>query len=186
MNEYTLFRNMKRWLFTYGSSLLDLLFPVENYETLDPVERYNQLSELFDKHFNLLAYYASQLQPDLPLILVSFEDITDNSCFREYRIVFDIYFQTISPQDCKDDRYNVCNSPEAILEYRELIDKALCEMMYNMGEDLRTTDFDGEPWEFPINYEVVEENWGQLTGVTGDEILHFRDSFIVSDNESIC
>ena len=86
MNEYNIYRNFKRWLVTEGTCLLDLLLPVFNENATDPSERYENLAELLDKHFNLLAYYGMQLQPNLPLILLSFNDITGNTCFPEYRV----------------------------------------------------------------------------------------------------
>lgn len=186
MDEYTLFRNMKRWLILYGIQLLDLLHPVENADEIDPIKRYENLAALFDKHFNLMAYYGMQVEPHLPLILVSFTDLTGNSCFPKYRVTFDVYFQTISPQDCKDNEVIICNSPECILDYREKINQALCELMYNMDKDMRIQMFDGKPWEYPLNYDVIGMTQGELTGMSGDEILHFQTSFDLSDNISNC
>lgn len=186
MNEFYLFKNLKRWLVTYGTKVLDLLIPVENEMSDVPNIRYNDLVELVDKHFNLLAYYAMQPQPNLPFIAVSFEDQTGNSCFPKTLIKFDVYFQVISPSDCKDDRLDVCNSPECILAYREAMNCALAEMVEFMGCDLKSTEFDGELWQYPINYEVTECNYGNLTGVIGDEILHFQTTFSLSENDSCC
>lgn len=186
MNEYILFRNFKRWLFIYGQPLLDLLLPIKNSEATKPIDRYENLPENFNKHFNLLAYYSSQLQPDLPVVLLSFEDLSNNDCFLTYRVTFDVYFQTISPNDCKDDRIVICNSPEEILRFKQLIQEALCILMYNTDKDMRKQIFNGKLWEYPINYTVVEESYGDLTGIMGDEVLHFQTSYEITDNETTC
>lgn len=186
MRNYDIYMNMKRWLILYGIELLDLLFPIENDETDDPMKRYLNLTTLFDKHFNLLAYYQTQPVPDLPLILVSFDDLTGNSCFAKIRVIFDVYFQTVSPADCKDNRVNIINSPEAILGYKEQVNMALKNLLCSMDDDLRFEVFDDKPWEYPINYSMISETYGELHGVSNKEILHFQSSFVLDDNVSCC
>lgn len=186
MNEYTLYRNMKRWLFTYGNELLDLLLPVYDPDTLIPSQRYHNLSEEFDKHFNLLAYYSMQAQPHLPVILVEFDDITYNSCFRKYAITFHVYFQVISPIEYSDNEIIIANSPESILEYRERITCALRHMVEQMGVELRNTIFNNEPWGYPLYYDTDKWEEYKLNGKAGDEILHFSLEVELSDNKSHC
>lgn len=186
MEEYTIYRNMKRWLFLYGYKLLDLLLPVFNERSELPTERYANLSERFDKHFNLLAYYTSQVSAELPLVLVSFEDLTGNHCFKKMIITFDVYFQTIAPSDCKDDIVHIQNSPEAMLNFQRIMNEYLCEMVYNMGEDMRATSFDDKPWSYPINYNVINQRYDSLNGIARDEILHFQTAFTLEDNETCC
>lgn len=186
MNTYEIFRNLKRWLSLYGISLLDLILPVIDYTSNEPYTRYDHFNTEFDKHFNLLAYYQSQAQPDFPLVLVSFTDISDSACWARFRVTFDIYFETISPDDCKDFRAEVCNTPESILAFQEAINMALCELMRSADDDMRAELFDDKPWEFPMNWVVDEEHYGEVNGVIGKEILHIQTSFDISDNLSRC
>lgn len=185
MEDYVIYRNIKRWLFLFGSDLLDLLLPIYDSEEVDPLERYCQLNHIFDKHLNLLAFYRSQVAPDFPLVLVSFNDLTDNSCFTKTEVVFDVFFQTVSPNDCKDDRVNIINSPESMLGYKYSVESAICKMMHNLDK-LRNLEFEGEPWGYPMNYRVISESYGSLEGVPSDEVLHFQLSFTIEDNVSCC
>lgn len=186
MEEFIVYRNMKRWLLTFGDCLLDYLVPITNPYTSNPLKRYEGIASEIDNHFNLLAFYRSQVEPSFPLILVSIEDISDNSCFKTYQITFDVYFQTISPHDCKDDFVSVINSPEAMLEYMYNVNCGLSEMMYRMDSDLRGYDFDGTTWQYPINYNVITDVNGSLEGIPSDEILHFTRTFTILDNKSCC
>lgn len=186
MNTYSLFRNIKRWLAIHGQDLLDLILPIADDTKTNPLERYDNFAEELNKHFNLLAYYQSQPKPDLPVILVSFKDLTGNSCFPKMRIYFDVYFETIAPQDCKDNRTIVCNTPEDILNYNQLVNEALYCMMMNVDEDMRLEVFEGMPWDYPINFNVTENEDGIVEGLAEDEILHFQTWFDLSDNISIC
>lgn len=186
MNEYTIYRNIKRWLVTYGIELLDLILPIENPDETVPIHRYDDLLHEFDEHFNLLAYYSIQVEPHFPVILVSFKELTGNSCFPKWRVIFDVYFQTVSPQDCKDDEYFIGNTPEELLEYQLKVDEALCNLIQSAGDDLRVTEFHDEPWGYPINYNVDNDTSEPVEGVLGQEILHFQHSFDLSDNISVC
>lgn len=186
MNEYSLFLNIKRWLITRDNPLLELFFSTIAVEETEPSKKYYNLIDDFDKHINLLAYYQTQVQPDLPLILVSFDDITGTSCFAKYIVTFDVYFTTIEPIDCRDDMVSVINSPESILGYQQLVNEALGIMICSMGQDLRHAVFDDVPWEYPLNYEVEQERYEPIHGVQKKELLHFQSSFKLSDNMSCC
>lgn len=186
MNEVSLFYNMKRWLVIQGTQLLDLIFPIFNPHTNDPRKRYENLTTRLDEHFNLLPYYSSQVGIQLPAVLVQFEDRSSNSCFNEIQVTFNVYFQTLSPQDCKDCNNVVCNTPECILNFRQEVIYGLCDMVYNMGKDLKYTSFDGEPWQYPIEYDVTDESLGKLKGSNKDEILHFQVAFTLLDHETLC
>lgn len=177
---------MKRWLVTYGTCVLDNLLPITDPKYKQPFERYCNLSEVIDSHFNLRAFYQTQVEPTLPLILVSFEDISDNACIKTYEITFDVYFQTISPHDCKDNEVTIINSPEAILAYVYHVNEALSCMIRNMDSDLRGFEFEEGVWEYPIDYTLVSDIPGTLEGISSDEILHFTHTFVVQDNVSCC
>lgn len=187
INDYTIFRNYKRWLVTQGKQLLDLLLPVQNDVTDEPLLRYGTgFPCMFDKHFSLLAFYNEQRQPELPAILVSFHNLDDAACYRRIQVSFSTYFQTVSPHDACTDQFVVPNTPEAILEYKNRIELALCLLVYFAPEDLRKTCFEDQPWQFPINYNVNREDMGPLTGLLTDEVLHFQTSFDLTDEVSSC
>lgn len=187
IDDYTLFRNYKRWLVTQGSQLLDLLLTVQDDTSSDPAIRYGEdFASQFNTHFNLLAVYGSQRQPELPAILVSFQALEPAACFNRMRVSFDCYFQTVSPHDACDNQYIVANTPEAILEYKTRVENALCLMVHFTPGDMRRANFNGKPWEVPINYNVNSEDMGPLSGLLTDEVLHFQTSFDLTDEVSSC
>lgn len=184
--EYILWRNFKRWLGVYGTQLLDLLLPIADESKTKPSERYLNYETEINKHFNLLAFYRQQVQPDMPLILVSFDDISRGSCFPVWRVSFNTYFQTISPLDCKDNDLGVCNNPESMLLFKENINHALCDMMMRIPLEMPSYSYKGKPWDYPIRYTVTNDVYGGLQGVPKDEISMFETEFTISDNVSTC
>lgn len=186
MNNLAIYKNIKRWLFLYGTGLLDVVLPIENPTSCNPLERYKNLNTMFDKHINLLSYYAVNVAEYFPLILISFEDIESRYCSDKTLVIFDIYFQTISPSDCKDETSRILNSPEAILYFQNRINEELNLMMHCMGDDLKNMVFDDKKWEYPINYKVINTEFKPLEGVTVKEILYFRTTFTLVNYESCC
>lgn len=185
MNELKLYRNMKRWLFVIPNKLLNLLFTPNNPTATNPLDRFINLADEFDTRFNLLAYYASQVAPTFPVILVSFDNVTEG-CYPTIRVTFDVYFQTISPRDCRDGEYVITNSPESMLKYQSDVNCAFVEMLDNMSADLCGFEFDDGVWQYPVRYDIIKEEYGKLNGLSGDEVLHFKTTFTLSGNDTCC
>lgn len=186
LDPYTLFRNFKRWLVIHGQPLLDLILTVQDDTTDDPTKRYVDFETEFDKHFNLLSFYMTQRQVLFPAVLLTFSELPTPGCVAKFRVTFDVYFQTIAPEDSCSAIRTIPGTPEAILAWQTRLTDALCELVYNAGDDLRHEEFDGKPWELPINYVVTEDLGGILYGVQSDEVLHFQIDFDLMDTVSTC
>lgn len=143
INELNIFQSIKKWIQLYGINILDLLLPVLDDTSTDPVQRYalgdvNLFGELFNKHFSLVSYYEEQVGYSYPYLGVKIDELSDSdSCFAVYRITFVSEFSTVSP---KSEQLCIGNTPEDILQYYDELECALYDMMKSMYEDLKIVE----------------------------------------------
>lgn len=130
--EKFLWNNLRMYLLTHKSCLLDNLLIIQDPDSDDPVKRYgsNYISEL-DKHLGLGSYVNTQATQfsRLPFITVNFMPLSGDNCNTRVVVGFDIAFTTDTPTD--NTQIATGNSNESVAAFRANIMNALDELMYD-------------------------------------------------------
>lgn len=130
--ELYLWNNLRMYLLTHKSCLLDNLLEVVDDTSDDPITRYNDLLTELDQHIGLGSYQNTQPTQfsRLPYITVNIQAISGDNCNTRVVLGFDVAFTTDTPDDAHGS-YSVGNSNEAVAAFRANIMDSLDELMYD-------------------------------------------------------
>jgi len=201
MNEVSIFKNIKKYIATFDTELLDLLLVIDNPNSRNPEKRYKDFARQFNAHFGYWALWNEKVGMELPSLAVQFTPLdTDSGCFQKYQICFIVRFTTVPlNRDTDGDTrmYTVNSSPEQILEYKERFDLALHDIMdgidvdseghierYNAFSKLKNKRLNGKLWAYPLDVTVLSESTSDL--VSYNEILQFSHCFTVMVENPDC
>lgn len=130
--EKFLWNNLRMYLLTHKSCLLDNILIIKDPDSDIPLQRYgsNYIQEL-DQHLGLGSYVNTQATQfsRLPFITVNFMPLSGDNCNTRVVIGFDIAFTTDTPTD--DTQIPTGNSNESVAAFRANIMNALDELMYD-------------------------------------------------------
>ena len=134
--EKFLWNNLRMYLLTHKSCLLDTLLFIQDGSSDEPMVRYKDLLKELDQHIGL-GYYVNT-QPTqfsrLPFVTVNFMPITSEGCSSKVVVGFDIAFATDTPTD--DTQIATGNSNEAVAAFRASVMNALDELMYDATDQV--------------------------------------------------
>lgn len=175
--EKFLWNNLRMYLLTHKTCLLDNLLKIVNGDSNDPVERYGKgfIQEL-DEHIGLGSYVNTQATQfsRLPYITVNFMPVDGDNCNTRVVIGFDIVFATDTPTGIK--QIATGNSNESVASFRANIMNSLDELMYDATDEIHygqiafydalrekeiTNPFDRsktKPWAFNVWGQVDDKN----------------------------
>ena len=137
--EKFIWNNLRMYLLTHKSCLLDNLLTIENNEAETPAARYGTdfIAEM-DKHIGLGSYVNNQPTQfsRLPYITVNITPIAGGKCNTRVVIGFEIVYTTDTPTQSGHKQIPVGNSSEAVASFKANIMSALDELMYDATEEV--------------------------------------------------
>lgn len=175
--ELYLWNNLRMYLLTRRTCLLDNILEIADDSTDVPIDRYTDLLQELDQHIGLGSYQNTQPTQfsRLPYITVNIQAIPSGNCNTRVVMGFDVAFTTDTPDDAHGS-YSVGNSNEAVAAFRANIMDAFDELMYD-ATDIQHYDtisfFDALREQTIINPVNPTESkkwaynlWGQVDGTT--------------------
>jgi len=131
--EKFIWQNLKMYLMSYPTCLLDNVLEVVDDAAELPVDRYKDFVNELEAHIGLGSYVVNQASQfsRSPYITVNIATVPMGNCVTRAIIGFDIVFATDAPAAPNGDltRY-VGNSSEAVASFRKNICTALDELFY--------------------------------------------------------
>ena len=134
MHQLYIYENLKAFMYTFPSCLLDNILCIEDAGSNDPFTRYKDFQNQFYKHFTSNIYGAG-IPADKTMFKlphISLEIIprrSPNGCEDLYTVSFIVDFQTISPADCENGCPCVPASSAGILGFVDAVAQGINEMM---------------------------------------------------------
>lgn len=131
--EKYLWNNLRMYLMTYPTCLLDNLLEIKDNTATSPVNRYNNFLAELDRHIGLGSYTNTQPTQfsTLPFVTVNVAPIGGENCNTRALIGFDIAFATDTPEYT-----SVGNTNEAVASFRANMLSALDEIMYDATDTM--------------------------------------------------
>lgn len=141
--ERFLWLNLRMYLLTHKTCLLDNLLKIKDSEAINPMDRYEDCLNELGKHVGLGSYTSTQptFYSNLPYITVNIQPIDAEGCTTRVIMGFDVVFTTDTPTD--DFTKAIGNSNESVAAFRANIVSALDELMYDATAETHyfTTSF---------------------------------------------
>lgn len=158
--ENFVWNNLKFYLLTYKSCLLDLILKVKDEGAEAPIDRYDDLLNELGKHMGLSSYV--NVQPaqysEIPYITVNIAAIPTGKCGARAVIGFDIVFSSDVPKApvSSSTRY-IGNSNESVAQFRADIVNALEQLFYKSSPDDQMANqfYDSPFWDILRDQEVA-------------------------------
>lgn len=156
--EDFIWNNLRFYLLTYQTCLLDLLLTVKDPEATKPFDRYKDFMNDLGRHMGLGSYVNVQSTQfsEIPYITVNISAIPMTGCSTRAVVGFDVVFTTDVPKAPKGNstRY-VGNSNESVAQFRAEVADALCQLFYRAyPEQTDDTFYDVPFWEAFYDKEV--------------------------------
>lgn len=130
--EKFLWNNLRMYLLTHKTCLLDNILEIKNPDSDVPAERYgsNYIQEI-DKHIGLGSYVNTQATQfsRLPYLTFNFVPVSGGNCNTRVVVGVDIVFTTDTPTD--NTQKSTGNSNEAVADFKANILDSLDELMYD-------------------------------------------------------
>lgn len=130
--EKWLWQNLRMYLMTYPTCLLDNLLKIKDPESDVPAERYEDFFNQFNQHMQLGSYSAGQPAQfnNVPYVTVDIRAYANYSCSTRVVMTFDVLFTTDSPRpNAKTSTQYVGNSSEAVATFRANMANAVADIM---------------------------------------------------------
>lgn len=172
--EKFIWNNLRMYLLTHKTCLLDNLLVVKFPESLVPSVRYgNDFIAEIDKHIGLGSYVNNQPTQfsRLPYITVNITPIAGSRCNTRVVIGFEIVYTTDTPTQAGHKQIPVGNSSESVASFKANIMSALDELMYDATDEIhygQVSFFDalrGKTITHPFNGQTKKwtyDIWGQV------------------------
>lgn len=146
--EEFIWSNFKGYLLNHQSCLLDLLCPIDNFNSNKPIERYKDLLNWFDAHIGLGSYVTGQAAQfsKTPYITMNIATVPTNHCGVTCIVGFDIVYATDVPPAPDEQTKYIGSSSEAVAAFRADIGAALNELFFYAYGDAEI-DEDGKEIE---------------------------------------
>ncbi len=136
MHQLFIYENLKAYMFTYETCILDNILCIQDENATDPELRYKNFKEEFPKHFTSNIYGAGipadKTYYKLPHISLEIIPRRSTSCEEIYTVSFIIDFQTISPGGCPEGCPCVPASSAGILGFVDNVATGI-ELMMDGG-----------------------------------------------------
>lgn len=171
--EKFLWNNLRMYLLTKHTCLLDCLLEIKNPDASDPIERYgSDFIQEIDQHIGLGSYVNTQPTQfsRLPYITVNIAPIAGMNCNTTVIMGFDIAFTTDTPTE--PNQIPTGNSNESVAAFRASIMSALDQLMYDASEVVHygsISFFDAlreqiitNPFDTSKSQEWIYNIWGQV------------------------
>lgn len=133
--EKFLWNNIRMYLLTHKSCLLDNLLKIKDADAENPMERYDDCLNELGKHVGLGSYTNTQPThySELPYVTVNIQALSGLGCTTRVVVGFDVVFTTDAPTD--DVTKATGNSNESVAAFRANIADALDELMYDATDE---------------------------------------------------
>lgn len=149
--EEFVWNNLKFYLQTYQTCLLDLILVVKDETATNPFDRYKDFANDLGKHMGLGSYV--NVQPtqftEIPYVTVNISAIPTGHCATRAVVGFDIVFTSDVPKPPSGNstRY-IGNSSESVAWFRASVVDALCQLFYRAYPDGETDSYNDRAfWE---------------------------------------
>lgn len=130
--ELFVWNNLKFFLMSYRSCLLDLILKVKDENAENPYDRYQNFPNSLEDHMGLGSYTVAQAAQfsKVPYVTVNIHAIPSGHCSTRVVMGFDVVFSTDTPKaDDGVTRY-VGSSSESVAQFRADIMNALDNLFY--------------------------------------------------------
>lgn len=130
--EEYIWNNLKFYLMSYATCLLDLLLEVKDPTTNNPFDRYKDFPNSLEEHMGLGSYTTGQAAQfsKTPYMTVNIQPIPTGGCSTRVVMGFDIVFSTDTPKAEDGTTRYVGSSAESVANFRADIMTALDELFY--------------------------------------------------------
>lgn len=130
--EEFVWNNLKFYLMSYATCLLDLLLEVKDANAENPFDRYKDFPNSLEEHLGLGSYVTGQAAQfsKTPYITVNIQPIPTGSCTTRVVMGFDVVFSTDTPRAEDGTTRYVGSSAESVAKFRADIMTALDELFY--------------------------------------------------------
>lgn len=133
MNQLYIYENLKAFMYTYQSCLLDNILCIEDDTSDDPFIRYTDFQNQFYSHFTSNIYGAGlpadKTRYKMPHISLEIIPRRATSCEDVYTVSFIVDFQTTSPADCENGCSCIPASSAGILGFVDGVTQGIDQMM---------------------------------------------------------
>lgn len=130
--EQWIWNNLKFYLQSYPTCLLDLLLPIKDPNAENPFDRYNDFPNSLEEHIGLGSYVTGQAAQfsKTPYITVHIQALPMGGCSTRVIMGFDVVFSTDTPKAEDGTTRYVGSSAESVAKFRADVMTALDELFY--------------------------------------------------------
>lgn len=130
--EQFIWSNMKFYLQSFATCLLDVLLEVKDPEAENPFDRYKDFPNSLEEHIGLGSYVTGQAAQftKTPYITVNIQAIPMGGCSTRVIMGFDVVFSTDTPKAEDGKTRYVGSSAESVANFRSDIMTSLDELFY--------------------------------------------------------
>lgn len=130
--EDFVWNNLKFYLMSFPTCLLDLLLPIQDKHKDNPFERYKDFPNSLEEHIGLGSYTTGQAAQfsKTPYITVNIQPIPTGGCSARVVMGFDVVYSTDTPKAEDGMTRYIGSSAESVTRFRAEVMSALDELFF--------------------------------------------------------